>query len=137
MAALEQIVANDGKQRFEFNADKTAVRACQGHSLDVDAEQPVVSLADAPDVLYHGTSSDALAAIMCDGLLPMGRQHVHLSTNLATACVSGMRKPGHLVLLRVDVAAMRADEFLGDFRVSSNNVWLAASIPPIYLEDLK
>ena len=32
---LEEIVANN-KKRFEFNEDKTKIRASQGHSIDVD-----------------------------------------------------------------------------------------------------
>ena len=35
---LEQIVAEDEKQRYSFNADKTLIRANQGHSIPVDVE---------------------------------------------------------------------------------------------------
>ena len=38
MAILEQIVAEDEKQRYSFNEDKTLIRANQGHSIPVDVE---------------------------------------------------------------------------------------------------
>ena len=42
MAGLEEIVRTDEKQRYAFNADKTKIRANQGHSVPVDVElQPV------------------------------------------------------------------------------------------------
>lgn len=36
METLEEIVRTDGKQRYSFNADKTLIRANQGHSIPVD-----------------------------------------------------------------------------------------------------
>ena len=38
MTALEKVVAENDKQRFSFNADKTKIRANQGHSVKVDVE---------------------------------------------------------------------------------------------------
>ena len=35
---LEEIVRTDGKQRYSFNADRTMIRANQGHSIPVDVE---------------------------------------------------------------------------------------------------
>ena len=52
MAGLEEIVRTDEKQRYSFNADRTKIRANQGHSVPVDVElQPVTP----PTLLYHGT----------------------------------------------------------------------------------
>ena len=38
MLMLEQIVAEDDKQRFAFSEDKKRIRANQGHSVKVDVE---------------------------------------------------------------------------------------------------
>ena len=38
MDLLEQIVAEDSKQRYSFNEDRTLIRANQGHSIPVDVE---------------------------------------------------------------------------------------------------
>lgn len=52
MSMLETIVRENNKKRFEFNDDKTKIRACQGHSVKVDVE---LKEATPPDILYHGT----------------------------------------------------------------------------------
>ena len=49
MSILEEIVANDNKQRYSFNEDKTLIRANQGHSIPVDVE---LEKKTPPDVLY-------------------------------------------------------------------------------------
>lgn len=135
-AFIERVVNEDHKGRFEFNADKTAVRARQGHSIDVDAEQTPVLLGNVPDRLYHGTSELRLPGIRELGLLPMQRQHVHLTESLETACLTGMRKNGPLALLRVNVPALRAELPDLQFWRSNNNVWLALRIPPKFLVEL-
>lgn len=38
IAALEEIVRSDEKQRYSFNDDHTLIRANQGHSIPVDVE---------------------------------------------------------------------------------------------------
>lgn len=35
MHELERVVSDNNKKRFEFNEDKTMIRASQGHSIDV------------------------------------------------------------------------------------------------------
>ena len=57
MEELEEIVATNNKQRYEFSEDKTRIRARQGHSVDVDVE---LEEATPPDVLYHGTAATAV-----------------------------------------------------------------------------
>lgn len=54
---LEAVVERNDKQRFEFNDDKSKIRARQGHSVAVD-----VGLQEAmpPEVLYHGTAENTL-----------------------------------------------------------------------------
>lgn len=63
---LEAIVQENNKKRFEFNENKTKIRACQGHSVDVDVE---LKEATPPDVLYHGTTTKYLDSIRENGLL--------------------------------------------------------------------
>ena len=50
---LCKIVENDDKGRFSFNADKTKIRANQGHSILVDLQ---MAEDVPPDILYHGTA---------------------------------------------------------------------------------
>ena len=73
---LEEIVRTDEKQRYSFSADRTLIRANQGHSIPVDVElQETVP----PDCLYHGTATRFLESIRREGLKPMSRLYVHLS----------------------------------------------------------
>lgn len=127
MADLEHIVRTDNKQRYSFNADKTKIRANQGHSIPVDLELEPTT---APDELWHGTATRFTASIEREGLLPRGRQYVHLSPDEETATKVG-RRHGKLALYVVDCAAMVADGY--EFYISQNGVWLTNAVPPNYL----
>lgn len=102
--AVEAIVRTDPKGRFELDGGR--IRAAYGHSVDVDLESGETPV---PDVLYHGTASEALAAINEEGLKPMSRQHVHLSGSVETAREVGRRHTAEPVVLCVDAAAMVDD----------------------------
>ena len=65
MTMLEEIVTTNNKQRYEFNDDKTAIRARQGHSVKVDVE---LKEAIPPLVLFHGTAAESLSSILEEGL---------------------------------------------------------------------
>ena len=128
-AALQTVVDQNNKRRFEFDETGTRIRARQGHSIHVQ-----LGYADAapPDLLYHGTADRFLAEIRLSGLLPMSRHDVHLSADLATAHAVGARH-GRPIVLSVDAAAMAAHGHT--FRVTGNGVWLTATVPPQYLRE--
>lgn len=124
-AAVERIVAADGKGRFELREGR--VRAVQGHSVDVDLGlRPV----PPPPVLFHGTVERFLDRILAEGLRPGGRMHVHLSGDVATARQVGRRR-GAPVVLQVDAAASHADGH--PFLRASNGVWLTDHVPAVHL----
>lgn len=126
---LTSIVTNSNKQRFEFSEDGLFLRARQGHSIPVDVE---LAKAKPPEYLYHGTVATNLPSIMEKGLVPMSRQHVHLSIDESTALKVGSRRKGDVVVLKV--AAHRMWEDGHQFWLSRNNVWLTEAVPPKYLE---
>jgi putative RNA 2'-phosphotransferase len=126
-ALLERVVANNDKQRFAFNPDRTRIRASQGHSIAVDLQ---LQEAEPPAVLYHGTASRFLKAILASGLKAGARHHVHLSADPGTAMRVGARR-GFPTVLQVDAARMRADGIA--FYLSDNHVWLTAEVKPKYL----
>ena len=124
---LEQIVSEDEKGRYSFNEDHTKIRANQGHSIPgvrIEMEQP-----EPPEFLYHGTATRFLDVIMKEGLKPMSRQYVHISSDMDTAVQTGKRHGKPVVLV------IRAKDLVGDghplYR-SSNGVWLAESVPTEY-----
>lgn len=125
---LDRAVAENDKQRFEFNEDRTRIRARQGHSVEVDlAYEPAVP----PDVLFQGTATRNLDSIREMGLLKMNRHHVHLSTCKETMLAVAQRH-GKPVILQVDAKRMHADGF--NFFVTGNDVWLVESVPPTYID---
>ena len=127
MESLERIVAQDEKQRYSFNEDKTLIRANQGHSIPVDVELPEVI---PPAVLYHGTGRKYKESIDAQGLIPKSRLYVHLSGDAETARKVGQRH-GKPVIYTVDAAAMHADGYT--FYRSVNGVWLTEKVPAKYL----
>jgi putative RNA 2'-phosphotransferase len=80
--------------------------------------------------LYHGTVERFLPAILSEGLLPMGRHHVHLSPDLDTAVKVGARR-GQPIVLRVKASDMARAGYR--FQLTSNRVWLTRHVPPLYL----
>jgi putative RNA 2'-phosphotransferase len=127
-ALLEQVVAENDKQRFKLSEDGQRIRANQGHTLKVDLE---LKASQPPGRLYHGTATRFLAPIRRDGLRPGKRQHVHLSLDHETAVKVGSRH-GQPVVLVVRAAEMAAAGYL--FYLSDNGIWLTAAVPAKFLE---
>ncbi|CAA0178178.1 RNA 2'-phosphotransferase [Tenacibaculum maritimum] len=123
------VVATNDKKRFSFNDDKTKIRANQGHSIKhINLN---LSLRTPPSLLYHGTVAKFLAPIRSDGLLKMGRQYVHLSTDLSTANKVASRR-GKPVILTIKALEMHTKGFL--FYLSENDVWLTDKVPSEFIE---
>src|SRR5919198_6616507 len=55
-------------------------------------KEDAIAQLSPPDILYHGTSPSAAKNIMSEGLRPMNRQYVHLSTDKNIALQVGKRK---------------------------------------------
>lgn len=124
---LVEIVATDSKGRYAFNADRTMIRAVQGHSVEVDLGYAPVP---PPAVLYHGTVERFVAAILREGIRRGRRHHVHLSVDRETAGNVGARR-GQPVILTIDAAAMHGEGHA--FYRADNGVWLVAHVPPRFL----
>lgn len=129
---FEKIVARNDKARYAVSEDGRRVRAVQGHSVVVNLG---LRVQHPPTVLYHGTTARALAAVLRQGLQPMRRHQVHLSTDVETAQAVAKRKKGEYVLLRVDAGAMQRAGHR--FYLSENSVWLVDAVPPRYLTVVK
>ncbi|MHA7967590.1 RNA 2'-phosphotransferase [Paenibacillus sp. CAU 1782] len=117
---IERVVRNSDKQRFEIKDER--IRARYGHSYQKITYTP----GNPPEILYHGTSTQALPFIMSDGLEPMGRQYVHLSESTLFASLAGKRK-GELVMLKVNAPKAMAEGI--PFYYAGNEVWLAEWVP--------
>lgn len=127
-ADLEEIVAQDTKGRYAFDGTGRRIRANQGHSVPgvvIEMEQP-----QPPELLYHGTSRRFLDAILREGLRPMERQYVHISSDEKTAKTVGGRR-GKPVVLTVEAGRFVRDGYT--LKRSANGVWQAEHVPPEYL----
>lgn len=127
---IQFIVNTNNKKRFEFNEDKTKIRARQGHSINVN-----VDLVEKipPDILYHGTASKFIDGIKKSGINSKNRLHVHLSDNKNTAINVGKRH-GEPIVLEIDCKSMVIDGV--KFYLSNNNVWLVKYVDPKYIINL-
>ena len=125
---LDRIVAADRKGRYSYDETGTRIRANQGHSIPnvrVEMESP-----EPPEFLYHGTATRFLPTILKEGLKPMTRQFVHISSNYETAVAVGKRHGDPVVLV------IRAADFVADGHelfLSANGVWQTKAVPPEYL----
>lgn len=124
-----EIVKTDNKSRYELSADNKKIRAAQGHSLknvDVQLEKAI-----PPGTLYHGTKEAVKMEIAKRGLLPMNRQHVHLTTDIKVAKETADRRSGPSVIMEIDSCQMAAKNY--KFYRSSNGVWLTYEVPPEFI----
>lgn len=131
MLMLEQIVAEDSKQRFAFSEDKKRIRANQGHSVKVDVELREVA---PPELLYHGTGRKYVASINRQGLIAKQRLYVHLSANVETAHNVGKRH-GEPYIYTVLAGEMARAGY--KFYLSANGVWLTECVPRKFLRKWK
>ncbi|ASJ05949.1 RNA 2'-phosphotransferase [Thermococcus pacificus] len=120
---VRNIVANDPKGRYEIKGDR--IRARYGHSFPV-------SLNHEEDTesrfLYHGTPRRNLPSILREGLKPMKRQFVHLSTSKSEALETGRRHGRDVVLLITDADCLRRNG-LRIFK-AGKNVRIVKGVPP-------
>ena len=127
-ADLLEIVATSDKKRFSLSDDGERIRAAQGHSVAVDLG---LSPREPPDVLYHGTATRFVAAILSEGLKPQARQQVHLSADEATAHRVGQRH-GKPAIFKVEAGLMHNKGLA--FFIADNGVWLTDRVPPVFLK---
>ncbi len=123
---IYQVVAQNDKQRFMLSSNRLKIRANQGHSLKIDL---ALDSAEPPEYLYHGTALRFMESIQAQGILPLGRQHVHLSHTQKTALSIGKRH-GKPIVLIIEAGKMRREEFV--FYQSANGIWLTGKVPSEY-----
>lgn len=121
-ADLERVVAESDKQRFTFSADRSHIRAAQGHSVEVELG---LEPRTPPETLWHGTAERSLTAIVAEGLKPQTRRHVHLSPDPDAAHRVSQRHGKPVVLNVAAGAAHRAGQV---FWQADNGVWLTGPL---------
>jgi putative RNA 2'-phosphotransferase len=120
---IELAIQDSG--RYQVKAGR--IRAAYGHSI------PLGILPDIrvpPTALFHGTAENALPMIFREGLKPMGRRFVHLSSDRDYALRVANSKQGHAVLV---VLADQAHAAGITFRRANEHVWLTEGIERAFL----
>lgn len=124
---LVEMMQQSDKQRFSIEAGK--IKALYGHSLP---GQLIKTPATPPLELFHGTSSEYIDNIHCNGLLPMKRQYVHLAIDIETARQVGLRKDKNPIILKI--FAKTAHDFGIKFYEGNTHVWLAHEVPAKFID---
>lgn len=122
-----KMVEGSDKKRFEIVGDK--IRAVYGHTIPVALkleEDRTVS------TLYHGTTPKAASNILREGLKPMERRWVHLSSTFELAKNVGLRRTDNPVVLKVDVESARKKGV--KFYKATEKVYLSSYIKPKYIQ---
>lgn len=127
---LEEIVRQDSKGRYRFNADHTRIKACQGHSIPW--VEPELEILTPPKFLYHGTTTLSLEKILASGSISkMGRHAVHMQEDPAKAWQSAIRWHKTPVILKIDAGEMSRCGYR--FGKTENDVWCTESVPTGYI----
>lgn len=123
---LKLIVDTDDKGRYSFSDSLNQIRANQGHSLpNVDIDNVK---AQQPPSLYHGTSPTLAKAILSSGAIKrMGRNEIHLSSDIETARTVGARKCNKVE----NPSIFQIVGTLKDLELSDNGVYLTKTDIPV------
>ena len=123
------MIAMSEKKRHEMEDGK--IRAFYGHSIPMKISK---IQSKPPEILYHGTARRFMESIMKNGLSPQSRQYVHLSQDVETAQNVGKRHDDKPYILRID--SLRAWNDGISFYYGNEKVWLADTVPSIYIKEL-
>jgi putative RNA 2'-phosphotransferase len=123
---IHMMMAAASKQRYEIFDGQ--IRAVYGHSLAIKIRH---AAATPPDRLYHGTVPGVVTKIRREGLKPMRRQYVHLSTDTATATTVARRRTPSPMIITVRSGEAHKDGIV--FHYCNPQVWLAGRIDATYL----
>lgn len=124
---LEHMIENSDKKRHELVEGR--IRAIYGHSIP---KKIIKESTEPPAILYHGTARRFIKSIEDKGLLPKGRQYVHLSNDIETALQVGKRHDNKPIILEID--ANKAWYEGVKFYLGNDKVWLADNIPSKYIK---
>ncbi len=96
-----EIAESDEKGRYEISGNK--IRARYGHSFPVNIEMEELRKGR----FFHGTSCRNAVAILREGLKPMRRNFVHLTTLLDIAIENARRKGNCVVVFEIDLNCLK------------------------------
>jgi putative RNA 2'-phosphotransferase len=126
---VRSLVEGTENERFEITSDK--IRCRYGHSMKTRIRYPEI---EPKHDLYFGTTSRSLSKILKVGLVPVGRQYVHLSNSIEEARAVGERHDSNAVVIAVK--APEAHRRGITFYKATEKIILVNEIPPEFIEPL-
>ena len=133
---IYHIIDDCEKKRFEIDEKNNRIRATYGHSIK-DHPIVVTKPEQPPYVLFHGTSRWAWEKIKLEGLKPMSRQYVHLSTDKETAIRVGKRHDDNPVVIAVYAFKAWLGNGVKFYHSTNDQTWMSEQIPSEYLRELR
>ena len=127
MGGLAAAMPSQSSERFEVHGGR--IRALYGHSVRTVIPFGPLS---PPEVLFHGTWDEAEESIKGQGLRPMGRSYVHLTSDLEYAERVARAAGTDWVVFRVRTGEASRSGVI--FRRASRSIWLAGEIAPQFIE---
>lgn len=124
---ISDIICSSEKRRFQISRDGTKIRACYGHSVNIDLG---LDSCKPPDELFHGTVPRNLNSIRNLGILPRSRQYVHLHEQRSEARLVAVRY-GEPFIIAINSKLMHKNglEFLNPV----HGIWLTRNVPSKYI----
>jgi putative RNA 2'-phosphotransferase len=116
-----------GKKRYEIRNGR--IRALYGHGAVTAISYPAV---EPPDSLFHGTTPQALESIRKIGLKALGRQYVHLGTNLDRVTRVAARRTKTPIILHVRAKAAYQSGMI--FHNPEPEHYLTREVPPEFID---
>ncbi|MCA9658387.1 MAG: RNA 2'-phosphotransferase [Myxococcales bacterium] len=133
-STLDAVVRSNTKRRLQVVGAR--IRCCQGHSTRSGVTREALEASwetyEGDALIWHGTSTGAVASIAEEGVLPQKRTHVHLAPTLAS--VVGKRAQVD-VMLGVDPRLVRAAG--QTIWRAPNGVILARRIDPEHIVEVR
>jgi len=123
---IQALAATDPRGRYQI--DGGMIRAKYGHSIDVNLDD--LPIADADEFFYPVTEEEA-DIVLENGIQPIDRKKVHLSTTIEKAVEAGSVRSDHPLIIRVD--GEKARENGVEIFQASNDVCVTESIDAEYL----
>lgn len=90
-----------------------------------------------PSILYHGTSRKAWEKIKLEGLRPMNRQYVHLSSDRDTAMTAGRMHDENPVIIAVYAWSAWLGGSAKFYRSADDRTWMSEPISAKYIRELR
>jgi putative RNA 2'-phosphotransferase len=124
---LRAVVEHSERKRFSFSEDGLKIRANYGHSIPIDL---AIEAVEPPEFLFHGTAVRFIEAIRKEGIVPQGRQYVHLSPDEQTAGEVG-RRHGVPIVFTIQSRLMHENGF--KLYPTDSGIWLTETVPPEFI----